>query len=127
MSSFIIDDDNLDYKLNEHGWQNLNNIMTALDDIMYLLDYPEQSNYWLRYDSQRCDGVRPNITAFPDIIRNHFTMSVNTFFSSFLSEDIFDNFLAECYKFCASLSRSQVQLAYNQMLFIYHCNRNLDL
>jgi hypothetical protein len=123
MSLFLLDKDHYYEDINTHGWKNLISFLDAMDMVIYVLEYPEDSVCWLRFHNDRLDGMQPTESALSAIVNRYFTMSIVDFFSKEIIDDTFDNFLEECFKSCASLSYPQVFEMYQQMLFIHDINR----
>ena len=114
MSSFLLDDGHFlcDVPLNDDGARNLLYLINILEEVVYVLEYPEDSICWLTYHNDRLDGVQPDDKVFPRIVKKYFQMMVADFFNRQITDD----------KFMASLCYEQVKHVYGLVLYFESSN-----
>ena len=124
MSVILLNDGmKCDAPLNEHGTRNLLKFLDILENILYVLEYPDYSECWLTYHNDRLDNIRPNQFTFPEIVKAHFDMTIGDFFTQSY-EDRFKSFETACLRKCASLSHSQVKHVYEEMCYFEACSKS---
>ena len=96
--------------------------LNIMEEIIYVLEYPDQLVCWLTYHNDRLDGNLPDDRVFPKIVKNHFPMMVADFFNKRITDDKFMAFQTECFKSCACLCYDQVKHVYDLMLHFESAN-----
>ena len=102
-----------------NGQTNLTNIISSMETVLYMLEYPLESVFWGNYQHDQLYGVLPNLDAFRNIVLKHFDMGVSSFFQGDeVADEIFNDFTDECCTSSSSLSYSQVKAVYENLLLI---------
>ena len=104
---------------NHEGTRNVEILLDSLEMIARVLEKPNESVYWLDYDSARRDGIRPSVWKYLSIIEKHFPMSLNDFLHASCDYKLFQSFEDECLKSCARLDHEQIFRAHTEVLYLY--------
>lgn len=107
------------------GLQNLSHFLCSLENILPVVDKPSESIYYFEFSHDRLAGATVDELKFPDIVQSYFPMTVAHFFTTALSDDIFELFEEACYSSLASLSHDQVKRCYHNMLYLFTCLNNV--
>ena len=116
----------IDYQsfYNESGSQNVQNLLSTLEIINHVIEYPMRSMYWLDFTNARHDGIYPKTFKLPSIIDKYFSMSLKEFLTDSVNEKVFKDFEDECLQSCVMLDRDQVFNAHNEALYMYHLTKD---
>ena len=116
----------IDYQsfYNESGSRNVLKLLSALEIINHVIEYPLQSMYWLHFANARHDGIYPKTFKLPSIIDKYFSMPLKEFLTVSVNEKVFKDFEEECLQSCAALDRDQVFTAHNEALYMYHLTKD---
>lgn len=119
MSSFLLHGHskcNID--LSNEARKNVLWLLHILEGLMYILNHPENSILWMQFERDAIRGVKPTMSAFPNIIKKHFQMPVTEFFTKSVEDDVFIAFETDCFNACTSLSFQQLKRIHEQMFNI---------
>lgn len=122
MSAILLNNDAYDGNVKDDGIRNLLTVLDIFEQTIYTLEYPQQSVMCNKFFSDRYDGITVSESTLPHIIKKHFVMTPESFFTELLTEEFCLHLQLEMLESCASLCLSQTKTMYYHLLYLQTTN-----
>jgi len=99
--------------------ENIDNLLTILEDIINTLENPHFSVYSEELSFARSDGILPNEKTLPHIFKGYFCIPLNDFLTQEYDVEILSEFEEECNRFLPLLDLDQLVSAYRHLCSLY--------
>lgn len=116
MEGMIVD---LDISKPDLARGNIDSLLTSLERMIHLLDYPHASDYSEEFSFAKLDGLRPDSNMLPHIFKGHFSIPLNEFLTENFDPELLTEFEEECIDNLISIDGDQLGRAYRQLLTLY--------
>lgn len=99
--------------------ENIDNLLTSLELVKNLIDYPHESDYSEDFFLARSCGIEPNLNTLPHIFKGYFSIPLNDFLTEKYNIELLTEFEEECIKDFPLIDHDQLSHAYSQLLMLY--------